>query len=170
MHRTEEYGYALPLGRGIERCPMPQFDLPPAHDVSSISAPYTGSKLTHQARNLTAYRFPPTPHGRRFRSFVPNQDQPRYDYPRVQVPGRYHRRSRFKGDCRVLHWYVRRLFSPLLLYADSGLSLLFASTSFRNGQEGYRDQPLPVRNHGRRCWYVPKRLPRLVPFEIRARS
>lgn len=34
VHKTEEYGYALPLGRGIERCPMPQFEVPPALDVS----------------------------------------------------------------------------------------------------------------------------------------
>lgn len=36
VHKTEEYGYALPLGRGIERCPMPQFDMPPALDPTAF--------------------------------------------------------------------------------------------------------------------------------------
>lgn len=29
-----EYGYALPLGRGIEKMPMPEFTMPTLHDVS----------------------------------------------------------------------------------------------------------------------------------------
>lgn len=34
--QTEEYGYALPLGRGIEKMPMPEFDMPTVLDVSTI--------------------------------------------------------------------------------------------------------------------------------------
>ncbi|GAA5873757.1 hypothetical protein JCM8547_005941 [Rhodosporidiobolus lusitaniae] len=32
----EEYGYALPLGRGIERCPMPEFAMPSTADPTSF--------------------------------------------------------------------------------------------------------------------------------------
>lgn len=35
----DEYGYALPLGRGIERCPMPSFDMPATVDVRRQSLP-----------------------------------------------------------------------------------------------------------------------------------
>lgn len=31
---TEQYGYALPLGRGIEKMPMPEFSMPSLLDVS----------------------------------------------------------------------------------------------------------------------------------------
>ncbi|GAA5918425.1 hypothetical protein JCM6882_008336 [Rhodosporidiobolus microsporus] len=32
----EEYGYALPLGRGIERCPMPEFAMPMTADPTNF--------------------------------------------------------------------------------------------------------------------------------------
>lgn len=32
-HGTEEHGYALPLGRGIEKMPMPEFAMPSVLDV-----------------------------------------------------------------------------------------------------------------------------------------
>ncbi|GAA5967023.1 hypothetical protein JCM11641_000417 [Rhodosporidiobolus odoratus] len=32
----EEYGYALPMGRGIERCPMPEFAMPSTVDPTSF--------------------------------------------------------------------------------------------------------------------------------------
>jgi hypothetical protein len=37
----EEYGYALPLGSGIERCPMPEFAMPSTADVSLCPLPST---------------------------------------------------------------------------------------------------------------------------------
>jgi hypothetical protein len=37
--QTEEYGYALPLGRGIEKMPMPEFDMPTVLDVSTMLCP-----------------------------------------------------------------------------------------------------------------------------------
>ncbi|PRQ78035.1 hypothetical protein AAT19DRAFT_9103 [Rhodotorula toruloides] len=33
---SEEYGYALPLGRGIERCPAPNFEMPATVDPTSF--------------------------------------------------------------------------------------------------------------------------------------
>jgi hypothetical protein len=34
----EDYGYALPLGRGVERCPMPEFAMPTTADVRLLSS------------------------------------------------------------------------------------------------------------------------------------
>ncbi|GAA6037237.1 hypothetical protein JCM8097_008636 [Rhodosporidiobolus ruineniae] len=35
-HDGDEYGYALPLGRGIERCPMPEFAMPMTADPTNF--------------------------------------------------------------------------------------------------------------------------------------
>lgn len=61
---TEEYGYALPLGRGIEKMPMPEFAMPTTLDVRSPVSPYslTSAKLTLQPPPRAAQLLPPTPH------------------------------------------------------------------------------------------------------------
>lgn len=44
---TEEYGYALPLGKGIDVMPMPSFDVPAVHDVRRPFAVDLTRELTH---------------------------------------------------------------------------------------------------------------------------
>lgn len=53
--QVEEYGYALPLGRGIEKCPVPAFDMPATVDVSTPSL----SLPTQRSRKLTLTRVNP---------------------------------------------------------------------------------------------------------------
>ncbi|GAA6050775.1 hypothetical protein JCM3770_001639 [Rhodotorula araucariae] len=63
-HDTEEYGYALPLGKGIERCPMPQFDMPTTLDPTAFlqlhtddaSDPSCRIKINHGTTTL-AFKF-----------------------------------------------------------------------------------------------------------------
>ncbi|KAK4703769.1 20S proteasome subunit beta 5, partial [Phenoliferia sp. Uapishka_3] len=61
---TEEYGYALPLGRGIEKMPMPEFTMPNLLDPTSFlqlhtddaSDPSCRIKINHGTTTL-AFRF-----------------------------------------------------------------------------------------------------------------
>lgn len=46
VSQIEEYGYALPLGRGVEKMPMPEFAMPTLHDVSCCQGPCV--EYTHQ--------------------------------------------------------------------------------------------------------------------------
>ncbi|KAK4331645.1 Proteasome subunit beta type-5 [Rhodotorula toruloides] len=61
---SEEYGYALPLGRGIERCPVPNFKMPATVDPTSFlqlhtddaSDPSCRIKINHGTTTL-AFKF-----------------------------------------------------------------------------------------------------------------
>ena len=160
----DEYGNALPLGRGIERCPMPSFDMPATVDVRPLSSsPHCPAE---RARRLTplppprnrrpaAASVPPAPHGRRVRPVVPDQDQPRHDDARLQVPGRHRRCGRLARDGRQLH---RCVPLPLLLArlvdVEHELTKDFLlPRSVGHGQECDRDQPVLARHDGRwrRC-------------------
>ncbi|GAA5868424.1 hypothetical protein JCM1840_006991 [Sporobolomyces johnsonii] len=64
VHDVEEYGYALPLGKGIESCPMPEFAMPPTLDPTSFlqlhtddaSDPSCRIKINHGTTTL-AFKF-----------------------------------------------------------------------------------------------------------------
>jgi hypothetical protein len=57
---------------------------------------------------------------------LPHQDRPRHDHARIQIPGRHHSVYGFESN----GWQL---------------------DSQPDGEEGYRDQQLPTRNHGWRC-------------------
>lgn len=49
-HPSEQYGLALPLGKGLERCPMPNFDMPSTVDVRTrVLSPDPRGALTRPA-------------------------------------------------------------------------------------------------------------------------
>ncbi|POY72421.1 hypothetical protein BMF94_4247 [Rhodotorula taiwanensis] len=62
--QVEEYGYALPLGRGIEKCPVPAFDMPATVDPTAflqlhtddMSDPSCRIKINHGTTTL-AFKF-----------------------------------------------------------------------------------------------------------------
>lgn len=90
---AEEYGYALPLGRGIEKMPMPEFTMPSLLDVSSTtSVAELQEQLLTPLFDLAAHLFPSTAHGRCFGSLLQDQDQPRNYHFGLPLQGRYHRR------------------------------------------------------------------------------
>jgi hypothetical protein len=57
---------------------------------------------------------------------LPHQDRSRYNHTRIQIPGRYHSVYGFESNS----WQL---------------------DSKSDSEEGYRDQQLPVRDHGGRC-------------------
>lgn len=167
--QVEEYGYALPLlGRGIEKCPVPQFDMPATVDVRTFPLQSRFEKRpadrTDARPPLTCSRprssssTPTTCRTRRAASKSTTERPPSPSSSRAASSSQSTReRPLAATSVRFTIWACA---AGLLCRLGSGSRRVVLTDSIPrthslgNGQEGDRDQPVPARDHGRWCRYV----------------
>lgn len=166
---VEEYGYALPLGRGIEKCPVPQFDMPATVDVRPT---FPSGQLSRADRTLV--RLPPLPRSRppsssstpttcrtlRAASRSTTERPPSRSSSRAVSSSQSTReRPPAVTSVRLATLRPAGLRGRILCTDSTSRRVVLIISEFRtyslgNGQESDRDQPVPARNHGRWCRHV----------------